>query len=419
MLLPTFQDLPKARTDPGSHTSHWSVILCCVCVIQQLYSQRHPRSQSQSPGMAHQPSVPRIWTNGTFHRPHTSPANVVPLDEYDDTVTLTKPHEIIAITSILPVCRESICLSELTDDTHLAVYTVSTQSETEYTVDHQGPKLLKKLNCRGTLLHRSTAPYCRGPMHKFNRSWVRRMPSTNEVDRQGLKEVLHKYMDSFAKDSLDCGLTNIHTMRIPTNPNVPPTFVWQYKIPIASYEPVQEIVDSMLEKGVIRPCNSTYSSPIWPVLKPNGKCSPSTIASWISKYHCHDGLWPSWVDQDIPKIRGNLVYVDDVLMKSSSVKDYLKEIDHVLNQLTTAGVKINPHKGQWCKTKVNYVGLLIGRNGIEPKSNQLPNPKHRAPLQSKGMTLPWSDIQIDWVGPLPRLTRGNKYLLNVVCEFTK
>ncbi len=40
---------------------------------------------------------------------------------------------------------------------------------------------------------------------------------------------------------------------------------------IASYEPVQEIVDSMLEKGVIRPCNSTYSAPIWPVLKPNGK----------------------------------------------------------------------------------------------------------------------------------------------------
>ncbi len=61
----------------------------------------------------------------------------------------------------------------------------------------------------------------------------------NEVDRQGLKEGLHKYKDSFAKDSLDCGLTNIH---IPTNPNAPPTFVRQYKIPTASYEPVQEIV---------------------------------------------------------------------------------------------------------------------------------------------------------------------------------
>uniref|UniRef100_A0A9J7YLF7 Gypsy retrotransposon integrase-like protein 1 n=1 Tax=Cyprinus carpio carpio TaxID=630221 RepID=A0A9J7YLF7_CYPCA len=47
------------------------------------------------------------------------------------------------------------------------------------------------------------------------------------------------------------------------------------------------------------------------------------------------------------------------------------------------------------------------------------NPNHRAPLQRKGMTFPWSDLQIDWVGPLPRSTRGNKYFLAVVCEFTK
>ncbi|KAL1264168.1 hypothetical protein QQF64_004523 [Cirrhinus molitorella] len=31
----------------------------------------------------------------------------------------------------------------------------------------------------------------------------------------------------------------------------------------------------------------------------------------------------------------------------------------------------------------------------------------------------WSDLQIDWVGPLPRSTRGNKYFLTVVCQFTK
>jgi len=55
-------------------------------------------------------------------------------------------------------------------------------------------------------------------------------------------------------------------------------------------------------------------------------------------------------------------------MKSSSVEDHLKEINHVLNQLTTAGAKIALHKGQWGKTKVNYVGLLVGRNNIEPQS---------------------------------------------------
>ncbi|RXN20362.1 ribonuclease H-like protein [Labeo rohita] len=40
------------------------------------------------------------------------------------------------------------------------------------------------------------------------------------------------------------------------------------------------------------------------------------------------------------------------------------------------------------------------------------NPNHRAPLQRKGMTFPWSDLQIDWVGPLPRSTRGQVERVN-------
>ncbi len=497
-------------------------------------------------------------------------------DEYDDTVTFTKPHEVIAITSILPVSRESVCRSELTDDTHFAVYAISTQpateSPTQVTIGAQSPSndLTAEESYTG-----------------FN-AQVQQILSEadalhNEADRQGLKEVLHKYKDSFAKDSLDCGLTNIHTVRIPTNPNAPPTFVRQYKIPIASYEPVQEIVDSMLEKGVIRPCNSTYSTPIWPVLKPNGKWRP-TIDYRKLNQQVPLSRWPmTQLDQEIPKIkgstilstldvasgfwtipvhpddqhklaftfgnrqytftrcpfgyanspaefnvflnkacpdaraRGNLVYVDDVLMKSSSVEDHLKEINHILNQLTTAGAKIAndlltlQNADRTLRTMAAHISdplthpistsdlaasselrtlhsikhMLHLRDGVlayvpEPLTTpklvvphgqrgmmlthahdapcaghhgakatyetlrqvaywpgmqqdvaeyvkgclvccqfQPANPNHRAPLQRKGMIFPWSDLQIDWVGPLPRSTRGNKYFLTMVCEFTK
>ncbi len=157
--------------------------------------------------------------------------------------------------------RESVCHSELTDDTHLAVYAVSTQPATEspiqVTIGAQSPS--NDLTAEETYA---------GFNAQIQQILSEADALHNEVDRQGLKEVLHK--DSFAKDSLDCGLSNIHTVRIPTNPNAPPIFMRQCKIPMASYEPVQEIVDFKLEKGVIRPCNSTYSAPIWPVLKPNG-----------------------------------------------------------------------------------------------------------------------------------------------------
>ncbi len=215
-------------------------------------------------------------------------------DECNDTITFTKPHEIIAITLILLVSRE------VTDDTHLTVYAVSTQPVTELPtqVTIEVPKPL-----RLTLLQKKPMP----GSTQFKQILSEVDALHNGVDRQGLKEVLHKYKDSFAKDSLDCGLTNIHTMRIPTNPNVSPTFVRQYKIPIASYEPVQQIVGSMLEKGVIRLCNSTYPAPIWPVLKPYGKWWPIINYRKLNQ-QVPLSRWPmTQLDQEIPKIKGSTI----------------------------------------------------------------------------------------------------------------
>ncbi len=84
-------------------------------------------------------------------------------DECNDTITFTKPDEIITITSILPVSRESVCRSELTDDTHLAVYADSTQpatkSPTQVTIGAQSPS-------NDLTAEEPDA----SSMHKFNRS---------------------------------------------------------------------------------------------------------------------------------------------------------------------------------------------------------------------------------------------------------
>ncbi len=74
--------------------------------------------------------------NQTFHDFELTVPIIGPIpaqltsDECNDTITFTKPYETIAITSILPVSRESFCRSELTDDIHLAVDAVSTQRAT-------------------------------------------------------------------------------------------------------------------------------------------------------------------------------------------------------------------------------------------------------------------------------------------------
>ncbi|KAL7404883.1 hypothetical protein ABVT39_020407 [Epinephelus coioides] len=47
----------------------------------------------------------------------------------------------------------------------------------------------------------------------------------SDEECEKLCAVLLKYQTSFAKESLDCGLTTIHSVQIPTPPNAPPTYV--------------------------------------------------------------------------------------------------------------------------------------------------------------------------------------------------
>ncbi len=98
-----------------------------------------------------------VWPKtSTFPKPVTwdgsSTKRSMTWHECNDT--FTKPHEIIAITSILPVSRESVCRSELTDDTLLAVYAVSTQPATE------SPTQVIEV-CTGSKLKPEPGPYPR------------------------------------------------------------------------------------------------------------------------------------------------------------------------------------------------------------------------------------------------------------------
>ena len=98
---------------------------------------------------------------------------------------------------------------------------------------------------------------------------VKTADAADECQKEQLRDLLMEFKQVFSRGKNDVGLTNIHEVRIPTNDNDKPAFTRQYKIPWASYESVRGIISELESKGIIRPCNSTYNSPIWPVLKPN------------------------------------------------------------------------------------------------------------------------------------------------------
>lgn len=129
----------------------------------------------------------------------------------------TAPTQAIALNTLVPVTGDSAYRMEVTDDQYLAVYTITTPPADS--VPLQDP----------------AEPYT--GFHEQVQQVLKDADAiSNDEDRQRLHQVLYKYKDSFAKGSLDCGLTDIHMVHIPTQPGTPPTYVRQYKIPLESYE---------------------------------------------------------------------------------------------------------------------------------------------------------------------------------------
>lgn len=64
------------------------------------------------------------------------------------------------------------------------------------------------------------------------------------------------------------------------------------------------------------------------------------------------------------------VYIDDVLFFSDSIDDHVEHVRRVLVAIREAGLKLKKEKCVWGKSKVEYLGHLIG-------GGQLAVPEHR------------------------------------------
>src|SRR5210317_124473 len=81
-------------------------------------------------------------------------------------------------------------------------------------------------------------------------------------------------------------------------------------------------------------------------------------------------------------------YIDDLLViTQGNFTKHLKQLEQVLQKLQEAGLKINMSKSKLARTKLEYLGYWITRNGIKPLNkkveaiNNLAAPKTRKELR--------------------------------------
>jgi hypothetical protein len=88
------------------------------------------------------------------------------------------------------------------------------------------------------------------------------------------------------------------------------------------------------------------------------------------------------------EINNNLVmYVDDLLIHSSTFNEHLKHINAVLHKLTTAGITIDAAKCQFCKPEIKFLGHIISDKTVRPDKERTeailryPGPKNQRQLR--------------------------------------
>ena len=65
------------------------------------------------------------------------------------------------------------------------------------------------------------------------------------------------------------------------------------------------------------------------------------------------------------------IYLDDILIWSSSLDQHLERLDAVFKRLAEAGLKLKPSKCSFFKDKIGYLGYVISSNGVETDPSKI------------------------------------------------
>ena len=99
-------------------------------------------------------------------------------------------------------------------------------------------------------------------------------------------------------------------------------------------------------------------------------------------------IFDRYMETLLQDCKGVTVYPDDILVTGLSVENHLENLKVVLSKLDKAGLHLNKDKCKFMKTKVEYLGHVIDREGLHPSAEKVkaiqeaPKPKDVSELRS-------------------------------------
>jgi len=81
-----------------------------------------------------------------------------------------------------------------------------------------------------------------------------------------------------------------------------------------------------------------------------------------------------------------VVYIDDIMIYSTTFEEHMKHIDQVLGKLQEVNLMLKLKKCKWCETDIEFLGHIVGQGGIRPDPAKIEKIKNlKQPINVKGV----------------------------------
>ena len=252
----------------------------------------------------------------------------------------------------------------------------------------------------------------------------------SEQEKQKLRNLLDKFGDLFVSENGELGRTSVvkHSISTSGRPIRQPI----RRQPESLKRNVNEEVEKMLSKGVIRPSSSPWSSPVVMVKKKNGSWRFCIDYRQLNAATHQDAYPPPRIDVTLESLAGSalfttldlasgywqveieegdkektafstekghfefnvmpfgltnapatfqrlmecvlagltgeqcLIYIDDIIVFSSTFQEHLDRLERVFLKLQGAGLKLRSEKCHFVQKAVKYLGHVVSDKGICP-----------------------------------------------------
>ena len=88
-----------------------------------------------------------------------------------------------------------------------------------------------------------------------------------------------------------------------------------------------------------------------------------------------------------------LIYLDDIIIFSTSFSDHLERLQLVFDRLREHGLKLKPSKCQLVRQEVNYLGHLVSANGIRTDPEKISRVKKWPKLTNRKKVLQFLELR--------------------------